>query len=136
MVNKLKIIYNTMDLFRVENLYFSQLSLMASLSISFNPVVSLVSSSQTCSHSFLNHSLIRLTLDQKSTNEKMLERVWRKKYPPKLFTGNANWCSHSGGSGWALLKLKTGLSYDPAIHSWAYIQRTLSLENIHAPLHS
>ena len=44
----------------------------------------------------------------------MLERVWRKGNPPLLLT--VSWCSHYGKAVHRFLrKLKTELSYDPAI---------------------
>ena len=60
--------------------------------------------------------LVRMAIIKKSTNNKFLEKVWRKGNPPTLL-GNVSWYNHFGEQygGRFLKKLNIELPYDPAI---------------------
>jgi len=56
---------------------------------------------------------VRMAIIKMSTDNKMLERVWRKEKPPSV-GGNVNWCSHYGDSSvWNLQTIWRFISMEP-----------------------
>ena len=41
-------------------------------------------------------TLVRVTIIKKSTNKRMVEKMWEKKEPFYAVCMNINWCSHYG----------------------------------------